>query len=427
MSSDENPFNKFLKRRRSRIFKNREALLHTYTPERLPHRDDQINELASILSVALDGSPPKNIMVYGITGSGKTVTVRYVLKKLEEMAAEIGAHVQSIYINCEVVDTSYRVLQTIANNFIKQWEERIPPTGLPTDEVYSKLQNILDEYGGVVVVALDEIDRLVKKSGDNILYMLTRINEYLNRAKLSIIGIANDLKFVDLLDVRVRSSLMHETIVFPPYNAKQLEDILKDRANIAFYEDVLEPAVIPFCAAASAKEHGDARRALDLLRTAGEIAERNNEPKVREGHVKLAIKRLEMDTVVEAIRTLPTHGKAVMYAMYRKSLRELKLGKRANDIEFTTGELYQEYSDVCDFLGIPPVTQRRFTDFVSYLDEIGLLNARIISRGRYGRTKIIKLASDLGYIEEALRNDPEFSAFFAKRQSQLYLTNYFED
>jgi len=113
MSSDENPFNKFLKRRRSRIFKNREALLHTYTPERLPHRDDQINELASILSVALDGSPPKNIMVYGITGSGKTVTVRYVLKKLEEMAAEIGARVQSIYINCEVVDTSYRVLQTI--------------------------------------------------------------------------------------------------------------------------------------------------------------------------------------------------------------------------------------------------------------------------------------------------------------------------
>jgi len=425
MTPDENPFDKFLQSKKSKIFKNKDALLHTYTPERLPHRDEQINTLVDILGVALEGHAPKNIMVYGMTGSGKTVTVKYILKKLEEKASEIGALVRGIYVNCEVVDTSYRVLQTIANNLISEWEERIPPTGLPTDEVYTKLIEILEKYGGIVVVALDEIDRLVKKSGDSVIYMLTRINESLKHSKLSLIGIANDINFIDLLDVRVRSSLVHEKVLFPPYNARQLEDILRDRAKIAFYEGVLEPSVIPFCAAASAREYGDARVALDLLRTAGEIAERNGESKVREGHVRLAIKRLEMDTVIEAIKTLPTHGKAVLYALYKKTLSEMRKGKRFSEIETTTGELYQEYSNVCYFLGISPVTQRRFTDFVSYLDEIGLLNARIASRGRYGRTKIIKLASDISYVEEGLKSDPEFGSLFMRRPVQTSLEKYF--
>jgi len=413
---DSNPFDEFLAKRPA-IFKNREVLSHTYTPERLPHRDSQIRDLVNILGVALYGETPKNILVYGITGSGKTVTVKYVMKKLEEKARELNKRVSVVYVNCEVVDTPYRVLQNIGNNFITRWEDRIPPTGLPTDEVYAKLVEAVDNYGGRVIVVLDEVDKLVRKSGDSILYMLTRVNQDLHSARISLIGISNDLNFLDLLDARVKSSLTHEKVVFPPYNAEQLRDILEDRARLAFNPGVLEPPVIPLCAAFAAKEHGDARRALDILRTAAEIAERNGEEKVKEGHVYLAVKKLDMDTIVEAVKTLPFHEKAVVYAIYRETVYNPTR-------EFTTGELYKVYAEVCASLGAEPVTQRRFTDFISILDSVGIVNARVESRGRYGRTKIIRLATDPHYVEEALKDDEDFSTFFRKKLVERKLELY---
>ena len=45
----------------------------------------------------------------------------------------------------------------------------------------------------IFIVALDEIDALIKDRGDSILYELTRINEALHKSKVAIIGISNDL------------------------------------------------------------------------------------------------------------------------------------------------------------------------------------------------------------------------------------------
>ena len=147
-------------------------------------------------------------------------------------------------------------------------------TGWPTDQVYAELKNQLEAGGGVLVIVLDEIDKLVKKSGDDTLYNLTRINSDLKNSKVSIIGISNDLSFKDFLDPRVLSSLSEEEIVFPPYNAPQLVDILAQRSDAAFMKDAIAEGVIPLCSALAAQEHGDARRALDLLRISGELADR---------------------------------------------------------------------------------------------------------------------------------------------------------
>ncbi len=160
---------------------------------------------------------------------------------------------------------------------------------------------------------MDEIDKLVYKSGDDVLYHLSKINDDLKNARVSIIGISNDLLFTDFLDPRVKSRMEGEKMVFPPYNAEQLQDILKQRAALAFDDDVLEPGVIPLCAALAAQEHGDARKALDLLRIAGEIAERENADKDhRTVHVYKAKNKMELDCVSEAVRTLPTQSKMVL-------------------------------------------------------------------------------------------------------------------
>src|SRR5690606_6057339 len=178
--------------------------------------------------------------------------------------------------NCEVIDTQYRVLAQISKTLLGEDETpsdksrtHIPMTGWPTDQVYQELKNQLENMGGVLIIVLDEIDKLVKKSGDETLYNLSRINSDLKKSKVSMIGISNDLSFKDFLDPRVLSSLSEEELVFPPYNALQLCDILQQRADGAFVTEALDDGVIPLCAALAAQEHGDARRALDLLRISG--------------------------------------------------------------------------------------------------------------------------------------------------------------
>jgi cell division control protein 6 len=250
----------------------------------------------------------------------------------------------------------------------------------------------------VHVIVLDEIDKLVKKSGDETLYNLTRINSELDVAKLSMIGISNDLRFTDFLDPRVLSSLSEEEIVFPPYNAPQLCDILQQRAEMAFIDDILEESVIPLCAALAAQEHGDARRALDLLRVSGELAERENEQKVTERHVRLAQQRIETDSMIECVSTLPTQSKAVLYSMFLLS--------DMNKSVFTTGEVSQVYRDVARVLDLDVLTHRRITDLISELNMLGVINARVVSRGRYGRTKEMSFGPGTKKILETVQKDP---------------------
>ncbi|MHA1722678.1 MAG: ORC1-type DNA replication protein [Candidatus Baldrarchaeia archaeon] len=381
-----------------KIFKNRDVLRPTYVPDELPHREKQITKVGMILASALRGGTPSNIFLYGKTGTGKTVVAQYVLKHLKEKCMEFSVPVPiTSYINCRIVDTSYRVLAHLCSDV----GTSVPITGLPTDTVYDKFRRSLDEKGQLMIIVLDEIDQLVRKnreSANDVLYDLTRINSSLENSKVSIIGISNDLKFKDHLDPRVISSLSEEEVVFPPYTADELKDILIQRAKIGFNEGVLEYGVINLCAALAAREHGDARRALDLLRVAGEIAEREGSNKVTEEHVRLAQREIEKDTVSEVLETLPVQSKLVLFSIY--------LLEKHRASEINTGDVYAVYQDLCRHLRIDSLTQRRVSDIINELDMLGLVYARVISRGRYGRTKRIKIGVSLNLIGDILEKDP---------------------
>jgi cell division control protein 6 len=304
-------------------------------------------------------------------------------------------------MNCEVVDTQYGVLQNIGNVFIEDFEERIPFTGWSTERVYNILREKIDEEKRVIVIVLDEIDKLVSKSGDDVLYHLCRINDDLKSAKVSVIGISNDLKFTEFLDPRVKSSLSEEKMVFPPYNAEQLRDILSQRSRLAFEDTVLEPSVIPLCSALAAQEHGDARRALDLLRVAAEIAERNHMPILTDADVIRAKNKIELDCVTEAIRTLPVQSKLVLMGVV--------LNEDNGDVKLTTGDLYETYKELCECTSMAILTQRRITDLVSELDMLGLVHARVKSFGRGGRTKEIELSVPTTEAKRVLEEDEMLS------------------
>ena len=385
--------------RKVSLFKgNREALYPDYLPENLPHRESEIDKLAEILVTALKGEKPSNILIYGKTGTGKTAVVRYVGRELMH-AREVYArrNVEYIYINCETVDTPYSVLQNLGNYFIEEWDEKIPFTGWPLDKVFTTVKEKIDEWNGIVIVVLDEVDKLVAKSGDDILYQLLLLDSEMKNSRLSVIGISNELKFTDLLDPRVKSRLTQEKLIFPPYNAYQLEDILEERVKIAVKDGVVSQEVISTCAAIAAREHGDARRAIELLRISVEMAEREGAERVEERHVYLAKNKIEMDCVSEAIRTLPLHSKIILLAV--------SLSDEAGRSSLTTGEIYQIYKNLSWRIGIQPLTQRRISDLISEMDMLGLINAKVKSFGRYGRTKIVELALPVIEVKKILLED----------------------
>ncbi|HIH97932.1 MAG TPA: ORC1-type DNA replication protein [Thermoplasmata archaeon] len=393
-------FNRFIPEKR--IFRNREVLMPSYIPTKLPHREKEIDLLASVSAAALQGETPSNIFIYGKTGTGKTAVTKWVGKELAKAGNHLDKSVHFFYINCAIVDTKYGVLQNIANHFISQWSERIPFTGWPTEEVYSKLLEAADKAGGVTIITLDEIDKI---KGDELLYNLSRINSDLTNAKVSVIGISNDLKFTEFLDPRVKSSLGEQSMIFSPYNAEQLKDILEQRAQMAFKDGVASLPIITLCAGIAAQEHGDARKALDLLRISAELAEREQSNTVSEANVRRAQSEIEMDRFAEVIRTLPMQSKLILFSIIvaEEAWRVHHSGK------LTTGELYNVYNALCKKAKVNSLTPRRVTELISELDMLGIITAKLISKGRYGRTKEIRLGTDPEKARSLLSEDEVIS------------------
>ena len=322
------------------IFLNKRVLQISYKPDEVLHREEQIEKIANILAPILKGERPSNLFVYGKTGTGKTVTLKHIASHMREVSEEQNINLKIIYLNCKlkrVADTEYRLIAQLVREFGKD----VPPTGLPTDEVYNIFFKTLDDKDVMLLLILDEIDQLINKAGDEIIYNLTRINEELENSRISLVGISNSLVFTDNLDPRVRSSLSEEEVLFPPYNAIQIQDILKKRAKIAFNSGVIGSGVIPKCSAYAAREHGDARRAIELLRVAGELVQRNKKKKITLKDLDEAQEKIEKDRIIDTIRTQPKQSQTTLYCLVR-----LISSKKEKTF---TGEIYEKYKDTLKF------------------------------------------------------------------------------
>ena len=388
------------------IFKNKSVLEANYFPSKIFHRENYLKDIAKILAPVLRYEKPSNLFIYGKSGTGKSLCINHILNKIKSVSISKSVEIDVISINCKlrkVADTEYRILSEILNYY----KIDVPATGISTNELYKKLYEIFDNSKKNIVLVLDEIDNLIHKVGDEILYNLVRINTELLNAKLTIVGITNDLTIMDNVDSRVKSSLGEEEIVFLPYNAIEIQDILNERSKEAFYENVLGENVIPKISAYCARVHGDARRAVELLRFSGEIAEREKKDLVQEEHVEIADKRLEKNRILEILKSQPKQYQLVMYSIIKTTITKkhnLILDKKSIEIEpTTTGAVFDYYSKLAKDLKIPSVSIRRISDIIVELEVLGIINFKIVSKGRYGRTRYINVGLPKSLYSESIK------------------------
>lgn len=379
------------------LFADRDVLHHSHIPDAIQHRDAEQTQVTQSLLPIIRGSRPSNLLVYGKPGTGKTLVVRKVILKIQEGVKRRNFPIKLVYTNAKVETTLYGLLVSFGRQ-LGMDDKELPWTGISISSLFTRILSKVERDSINIVLVIDEIDflaKIVSKGSKDILYHITRANERLQSGSLTFVGISNNLTFKDILDPRVISSLSEEEIVFPNYTIEQLRAIILERIRVAFNPGVVAESASNLCATLAGREHGDARRAIDLIRVAGEIAERDQSTSVIGDHVHAAFEKIEEDKETTAIKSYPLHEKLVLAAVMR-----------ANGS--TTGGIYNTYKELCRGVRQKELTQRRITQMLSEIEMSGLISGRLVHQGVHGNTKKFKLTISPDLVRNTLRQDATF-------------------
>lgn len=396
-SFSDNIFEKHLARKS--VFTQKDIISPHHIPKHLPFRENQIETITQNLGAVVNNSKPNNFFIYGKTGTGKTSTVRHVLDQLKEFVEKKDLPVHNCYINCRSHPSKYKALLKALRNFYPEKDF----LGYSASFVYEKLLEFARDNKAHLILVLDEIDKI--KDVDELMYSLSRANDELDNGSLTVIGISNNLTFKEKLDPRTKSSLCEREMVFEPYNAKELYEILKDRSEKAFREGVVKDEALSLAAALSAQESGDARTAVMLLQRAGEIADAKELDFIDDALVESAKVSVEEEIIISMISTLPEQQQLVLYAISQLSLQNPTFTKVSGEVEkgvLFSGEIFEAYLKLAEKFEQRTITSRWYRQYINELEMYGLILVTNSGKGIKGQTRLIKLGFDAEKIKAAL-------------------------
>jgi len=342
-------------------------------------RDAEIKGLSQHFAPILRGGHPYHIAVWGKTGTGKTLTITYFLNVLLQISAEQDIEVRYVHLDLSTPVPCFRALNDLACllNAMRRYQR-----GISLDEMMIAIEDELADYRGYLVLFIDEVDN-VRRDRDTFMAFLIRRLPQKIPAKLILVFASNHLNWPDHLDPRVKSFLKMREIFFKPYDTLDLQHILKIRVERALYKDALQSGVIEKISAMASYDHGDARKAVALLAKSAFLAEQRR-TKVHLELVDEAARELDIDRYTAMLKSAPKQLQAAMASVIEaaRTLKRQKLG---------TADAYDAYRQFCKIARVNQLSGRAFGDLIGELDLYSFIRSRMISKGRYGRTREIIL------------------------------------
>jgi cell division control protein 6 len=389
------------------VVKDASVFTYRYTPSLILHREKEITDLGYRMNNPLQGKPVKNTIIYGYSGTGKTLIARYLASKITKKTFDV----LTCYVRMKGAQTEYKAVNKVSMALMNTEYDGRSPSSI-YNRIFSYIKQLNEKY---VVFIFDEIDSVTQNIDGFLDAFLRPYENYdLGDKEVSVILISNKMTFPEDLSMGTRSSFAClDKLVFSPYDASHLRDILIERANSGLNEGTFENTVIPLCAAYGAREHGDARRTIELLGKSASMAEKEGSPKILDKHVTAAREIIEFEGIAQVLKTLPIQAKAVALAITMDLMSKDRSTTSSSYPENapTTGSIYAMYKNICTRTGMEVLTQRRIRDFLDEFESMGLLHAEVIYKGRYGRNRHVDLVIPSSIIEKVITDDTQFSDF----------------
>jgi cell division control protein 6 len=401
------------------VFENKELLRIGHIPgdERIIGRDDQIQKISKLLESAVLGNAPSNGWIFGKTGTGKTLCSRHVTRLAQNKAKRNDVRLGAAYVDCSEDSSPTQVLTTACNQLNNEHETgiSIPDAGLGESRLYKRLWRVIDRLYDTTLIIIDEVDMLTDEE-DSLLRNLCRAEENKNtNTPLGVLAISNKVRYLDNLNERAASSFQQTDVNFPSYDANQLRKILRRRED-AFKDNVLVSDVIPLSASIAAQDHGDARKALDVLRTAGELADRNDSTTVTIEHVRNARKISEKVRTKQVIDGLPRQSQIVLLALGILTLQN------ESQEAFSTREVYQMYEQITKAGNMNSLTSRSVRTQLDEHEFLGVVDAMTKSSGKArGIQRFHSLIDDPKVVVEAADTEGLIATLTENKNKSEYL------
>ncbi len=364
----------------SSVIKDLHALDFDYVPEELPHRTEQLRRLAQMFKPLLN-DVSQNAVVRGPVGTGKTVIIKKFCNSFVNIARKQGKIIEYVHINCRKRSTDAMVLIGILNHF----DQRFPDRGFSVQEMLQILHKQLQRRDAQLLLVLDEADALLKKSGSNLVYNLTRFTDETMKTDnpISIIMVSQKDVLSDL-DLSALSTFKRSnTIILDKYARDELYDIIDQRVGLAFHNHTVSLDSVDLIADI-ASEWGDARFAIELLWKAGMCADQQHVQLVVPEHVRAAKAETYSVVTETKLENLGKHQLLTLLSIAKRLHRDGAAYANTGDVEKTYAITCEEYNE----------KPRAHTMFWSYLKEVenaGFIHIKLSGKGQLGTTQLISL------------------------------------
>ncbi|PSP80473.1 cell division control protein 6 [Halobacteriales archaeon QS_1_68_20] len=359
------------------VFRNEHVFEIDYVPETFKHRESQMESLKYALRPAVRGSRPLNCLVQGPPGTGKTTAV---YKVFDELATQSG--VRTVRVNCQVDSTRYSVFSRVFEGI---FDYEPPSSGVSFKKLFGQVTDKLVEDDEVLVVALDDVNYLFYESeASDTLYSLLRAHETQGGARIGVIVVSSDLSLevIEELDGRVQSVFRPEEVYFPVYGEGEIVDILGERVERGFHEDVIGPEVLDRVAELTA-ESGDLRVGIDLLRRAGLNAEMRASRTVSIEDVEEAYEQSKYVHLSHSLQALSDSERSLVRVI-------------ADHDGGQAGDVYEAFHDETG-LGYT-----RYSEIINKLEQLGIVETEYADVDGRGRSRELALAYDADAVNERL-------------------------